>query len=102
MSVPAFNTVAWFQVGTDAPEAARRFYGDMFGWQFTLDPDDDGYDLIRYPGSDIPSGGIAHMPDASGNHAIFYVLVQDVDAACAGPRSTAARSPRPPPRRATA
>ncbi|NDU76681.1 VOC family protein [Actinomadura sp. DSM 109109] len=83
MSVPAFNTVAWFQVGSDAPEEARRFYGDMFGWKFTLDPDDDGYDLINYPGADMPSGGIAHMPDASGNHAIFYVLVRDVDAACA-------------------
>ncbi|CNE30585.1 Predicted enzyme related to lactoylglutathione lyase [Mycobacterium tuberculosis] len=82
MSVPAFNTVTWFQVGTDAPEEARRFYGDMFGWKFALDPDADGYDLVRYPGSDMPSGGIAHVPDASGNHAIFYVLVQDVDASC--------------------
>jgi uncharacterized protein len=83
MTVPAFNTVAWFQVGTDAPEEARRFYGDMFGWTFTSDPNSEGYDLVSYPGADMPSGGIAHVPDASANHAIFYVLVQDVDAACA-------------------
>ncbi|TDC88455.1 VOC family protein [Actinomadura sp. 7K507] len=79
--MPAFNTVAWFQVGTDAPEEARRFYGDLFGWRF--DPDGDGYDLVSYPGSDVPAGGVSHEPDASGNHAMFMVLVGDVDAVCA-------------------
>ncbi|WP_433462962.1 VOC family protein [Spirillospora sp. CA-128828] len=83
MSVPAFNTVTWFQVGTDAPEEARRFYGDMFGWKFAEDPDTDGYDLVSYPGADMPSGGISHQPDASGNHAMFLVMVEDVDATCA-------------------
>ncbi|MGP4023650.1 VOC family protein [Actinomadura sp. 3N407] len=83
MTVPAFNTVAWFQVGTDAPEEARRFYGDMFGWKFAIDPDGDGYDLVSYPGSDVPGGGISYEPDASRNHAMFLVLVEDVDAACA-------------------
>ncbi|TDB86679.1 VOC family protein [Actinomadura sp. KC216] len=83
MSVPAFNTVTWFQVGTDAPEEARRFYGDMFGWKFALDPDADGYDLVTYPGADAPSGGISHEPDASRNHAMFLVMVEDVEAMCA-------------------
>jgi predicted enzyme related to lactoylglutathione lyase len=81
MTVPAFNTVTWFQVGTDAPEEARRFYGDMFGWTFAGDPD-GGYDLISYPGAEAPSGGVSHEPDASRNHAMFLVLVEDVDAAC--------------------
>ncbi|GAA0271487.1 VOC family protein [Actinomadura nitritigenes] len=83
MSVPAYNTVAWFQIGTDAPEEARRFYGDMFGWRFTSDPQSDGYDLISYEGAEHPSGGVARVPDASQNHAVFFVLVEDVDAACA-------------------
>ncbi|TYK46219.1 VOC family protein [Actinomadura decatromicini] len=83
MSVPAFNTVTWFQVGTDAPDEARRFYGDMFGWQFAQDEGEDGYDLITYPGAERPSGGIAHSADASENHAIFLVMVEDVDATCA-------------------
>jgi predicted enzyme related to lactoylglutathione lyase len=83
MSVPAFNTVTWFQVGTEAPEEARRFYGDMFGWKFAVDPDADGYDLVSYPGAERPSGGIMHERDASGRHAMFLVLVEDVDATCA-------------------
>lgn len=82
MSVPAFNTVTWFQVGSDAPEEARRFYGDMFGWKFAVNPDDDGYDLIQYPGAEAPSGGIAYSSDPSENHAMFLVMVEDVDAVC--------------------
>jgi predicted enzyme related to lactoylglutathione lyase len=83
MSIPAFNTVAWFQIGTDAPEEARRFYGDMFGWRFTSDPQSDGYDLVSYEGAEEPAGGVARVSDASQNHAVFFVLVEDVDAACA-------------------
>lgn len=83
MTVPAFNTVAWFQVGTDAPAEARRFYGEMFGWNISVDPDMDGYDLITYSGAEAPAGGIQHNADASDNHAIFIVLVEDVDAICA-------------------
>ncbi|WP_067458546.1 VOC family protein [Actinomadura macra] len=83
MTVPAFNTVTWFQVGTDAPAEARRFYGDLFGWQFAVDPDEDGYDLISYPGDDVPKGGVSHHTDPSENHAMFLVMVEDVDATCA-------------------
>ncbi|WP_131742225.1 VOC family protein [Actinomadura roseirufa] len=83
MTVPAYNTVAWFQVGTEAPEEARRFYGDLFGWRFAQDPDDDGgYDLISYAGAGEPSGGISRTSDPSANHATFMVLVDDVDAVC--------------------
>ncbi|WP_034516191.1 VOC family protein [Actinomadura rifamycini] len=88
MAIPAFNTVAWFQIGTDAPDAARRFYGDMFGWRFDADPGSafpgsEGYDLVRYAGADAPSGGLSHEPGAGGAHALFVVMVEDVDAACA-------------------
>ncbi|GAA1854473.1 VOC family protein [Actinomadura bangladeshensis] len=80
MSIPAYNTVAWFQIGADAPEEARRFYGDMFGWRFAGDPGDEGYELITYPDAAAPSGGLAGR---GGPHAVFFVLVEDVDAACA-------------------
>ncbi|MVU83561.1 VOC family protein [Nocardia sp. ET3-3] len=84
MSTPPFNTVAWFQVGSDEPERVKEFYGSLFGWNFAADPDEDGtYDLVTYPGSDMPAGGIAHTDDPSGNHAIFYVLVADVPAVLA-------------------
>jgi predicted enzyme related to lactoylglutathione lyase len=51
MAVPAFNSVAWFEFGTDQPEKVKEFYGELFDWNYAL-----------------------------ANHAISYVLVQDVTA----------------------
>jgi len=31
MTAPAYNTVAWFQVGTTDAAQAKRFCGDLFG-----------------------------------------------------------------------
>ena len=56
-TIPVPNTVAWFQIGTDEPEAAKEFYGGLFGWTFAADPNSDGYELISYSGSERPSGG---------------------------------------------
>ena len=79
MNAPAYNTVAWFQVGTTDAEQARGFYGDLFGWRYTLDPNSEGkYHLVSYPGADTPSGGIFDTGGEFPNHAIFMVVVQDV------------------------
>jgi len=86
MTAPAFNTVAWFQVGTDDPAGAKRFYGELFGWTFTQDPGAGGaYDLVHYGDSPQPNGGIADISGggATGKHAIFLVVVEDVPAALA-------------------
>ena len=78
------NTVAWFQIGTDDPAAAREFYGGLFGWSFTADPDAEGYDLISHRSGEGPSGGLARTAGDAENHATFFVLVSDVAAVCAG------------------
>ncbi|HEV2780717.1 MAG TPA: VOC family protein [Actinophytocola sp.] len=78
------GTVGWVQVGTDDPEGARRFYGELFGWTFTPDPNSGGrYDLITFPGAAEPAGGIADTGGELPNHAIFLVVVADVGAAVA-------------------
>ncbi|SEG14061.1 hypothetical protein SAMN04489712_103365 [Thermomonospora echinospora] len=84
MTAPAYNTMAWFQVGTDDPDAARRFYGRLFGWSFAADPGGDGrYDLVSYPGAELPSGGVFDTGGREPGHAIFCVVVEDVAAICA-------------------
>ena len=84
MNAPAYNTVAWFQVGTTDAEQAKRFYSDLFGWRYTLDPNSDGkYHLVSYPGADAPSGGIFDTGGEFPDHAIFMVVVPDVPAVCA-------------------
>ncbi|MCW2885712.1 MAG: uncharacterized protein QOE54_5646 [Streptosporangiaceae bacterium] len=82
MAAPAYNTVSWFQVGSDDPDGVKRFYGDLFGWNFTSDGGGK-YDLISYAGAEQPNGGIAHTDAASQNHAIFLVIVEDVAAVVA-------------------
>ncbi|MET8778885.1 VOC family protein [Nocardia sp. NPDC050713] len=97
MTTPAYNTVAWFQVGSDKPELVKKFYGELFGWTFSPYPSgDQGYELIHYPGSEGPSGGIAHTAEASANHATFLVVVEDVAATLAAAEALGAKVVTPP------
>jgi len=32
-----FNGIAWFEIGTDDPSGAEKFYGDVFGWTVAHD-----------------------------------------------------------------
>ncbi len=81
MISPTPGLIGWVQVGTDDPEAAKRFYGELFGWSYTADPDAGGtYDLISAPGMDGPFGGIFNTEGQAPNHAIFLVVVADVAA----------------------
>jgi len=96
MTAPAYNTVAWFQIGTDEPQAAQEFYGGLFGWTFAPDPDSDGYELISNPGSERPSGGIMRTDGGAENYATFVVLVQDVAAVCARAEQLGGKVLHPP------
>jgi hypothetical protein len=77
--------VAWFEIGTEDPEAARGFYGKLFGWTFNVD---GPYTEIAYGAGQPPQGGIQDtstpLPDGTPRtYAIPYVLVADVPATCA-------------------
>lgn len=83
MDLPTFNTVAWFQVGSDKPKEVEQFYGELFDWSFAPEEGEEGYDLISHKGSETPSGGVAHVASAAENHATFFVIVSDVAATVA-------------------
>jgi predicted enzyme related to lactoylglutathione lyase len=95
-TAPAPNTVAWFQIGTEDPAAAREFYGGLFGWSFAADPDSQGYDLVSYTGSERPSGGVMRTAGGAENHATFLVLVDDVAAVCARAEQLGGKVLNPP------
>ncbi|MDI3419035.1 VOC family protein [Streptomyces luteolus] len=64
--------VNYFEIGSPDPQAARRFYGSLFKWNFG-DPD-QGYQMINNG-----QGGLWDSSAAGGAHwAIFYVQVDDV------------------------
>jgi predicted enzyme related to lactoylglutathione lyase len=90
----AVNGIGWFEIATDEPAVAERFYADVFGWTYGNDrgeatgADDMAYRMVTPPGAERPAGGIfptggkvllapkttpdglsfAHLLDPSGNH----------------------------------
>ncbi len=77
MTTPGTNTVGWFEIGTADVDAAKAFYGPLFGWSFTPD---GAYTLITAPGAEGPSGGIFGTGGHAPPYAVFVVRVADVAA----------------------
>ena len=76
----AVNTVSWFEIGAPDVEAAKAFYGPLFGWSFAAD---GTYTMITAPGADRPSGGIFSTGWNIPPYAVFVVQVEDVAATAA-------------------
>ena len=87
MTNPAPGTLAWFEVATDDPDRAERFYGSLSDWSFEADgPAAAGgmdYRNIKASGADGPMGGIFGTDGRVPGHAVFYILAADVEATCA-------------------
>ena len=76
------NTIGWFEIGTDDPATAQRFYGEVFGWTVRHDgatSTDPAYRMISTGG--LP-GGLFDTAGAMPGYAVFTVLVDDVVATC--------------------
>jgi hypothetical protein len=85
--MPAVNGIGWFEIGTDEPAAAERFYGDVFGWTFADDggstsADGSPYRLVTTSPGGNAQGGVFATGGGTPNYAIFYVLVADTPQAC--------------------
>jgi uncharacterized protein len=90
---------SWCELMTSDPEAAKRFYGTLFGW--TLEDMDMGrgtYTVVKAGGAGI--GGIMkprpeRAPDAPP-HWGTYVTVEDVDATVRKAEALGAKTLVPP------
>ncbi len=83
--MPGFNTIAWFEIGTDDPATAERFYGDLLGWTITADAalaPDPAYRILATGGGDGLRGGLFATRGEIPSYAVFSVLVEDVAATC--------------------
>lgn len=79
------NNVDYFEIGSPDPEASKAFYGELFGWQIG-EPSDAGYRMIN-----SSDGGLWETSDiGGGSWGIFYVHVDNVDAAVAKAQSLGA------------
>ncbi|PWU53832.1 glyoxalase [Micromonospora sp. S4605] len=77
------NGVTWFEIGTERPDEAERFYGDLFGWSFTEEGAGGAtYRTTGAGGSEGIGGAIRGTGGTGPNYAIFYVQVADVAEIC--------------------
>ena len=67
-----------FEVAGKDPEKLQSFFGDLFGWQINND-NPMNYGMVNL--SDDVGGGVGPAPEGQPGHAIFYVGVEDVEAA---------------------
>jgi hypothetical protein len=78
--MPGFNGIGWFEVGTDNPAAAAKFYGDVFGW--TIAQPDPSYQLFATGDPDGIGGGLFDTKAELPNYATFTIVVEDVEETC--------------------
>jgi uncharacterized protein len=80
------NGIGWFEIGTDRPEAAERFYADVFGWTFTDDDsvgaDGRPYRIVTTPDGDGLQGGLTGTAGRLPNYAVFTIVVADTAETC--------------------
>lgn len=83
------GTPAWVDLMTSDPEGSRRFYGELFGWQFQVESAETGhyvYCLVR--GHTV--AGIAGDPAPAGTPAAWTTYLASGDADDTVSRITAA------------
>ena len=59
--------LVFFEVRVDHAEAARVFYGDLFGWRFAED-NFPGYYMVS---GSVPGGGLNGTGESPGIHVYF-------------------------------
>jgi predicted enzyme related to lactoylglutathione lyase len=79
-----FNGIAWFEIGTDNPAEAAKFYGEVFGWTVgDHEGDPAGYQQIAAgDGPGLHAGGLFDTGGKLPGYAVFGVLVSDVAETC--------------------
>jgi predicted enzyme related to lactoylglutathione lyase len=92
------GAVVWNELGTTDPEAARRFYGELFGWTFDAGASAD-YSMIR--NGERMNGGVRAQTDEERSTGIppnwlVYFTVTSVDDAVARAEEAGARALVPP------
>lgn len=79
------NEFCWIEMCTDNPEAAKSFYGELFGWNYNaIEMDQGGVYSTFEPAAGGPGGGIMAKPAAEAPTAWMpYVATDDLEASVA-------------------
>src|SRR5262245_1224541 len=93
MDAKHYNAVEWVEFGTDKPEEAKRFYGELFGWTYSSGGQ---YSEVTTPGAPHTTGGIFNTGGKFPSYTVFYVTVEDVPATIAKAEALGAKTLMPP------
>jgi uncharacterized protein len=92
------GAVSWTELNTSDPEAAKKFYGTLFGWTFQQFPMAKmQYDVISV--GDRQIGGIMKIPKEASNMPpawMSYVTVENVDEMAKNAKELGAKIMMPP------
>lgn len=78
------NPVVHFEIISQDAERLRKFYGEMFDWQFDapmMGANVPDYTVVRPSPNGGIAGGIATCPEGYDGHLTFYVGVPNLAAA---------------------
>jgi len=70
------NTICFFEIPAEEPEALQDFYRDLFGWTFEKVPGRFRYYKINTP-QEVPRGGLTARQDR-GHAVVNYVKVASI------------------------
>jgi hypothetical protein len=81
------GSMVWEDLRSSDPDAARAFYGALFGYEYEpIELAGPDYTTFRLPSEQAPLGGMGGMmdsPDGTPSHWLVYFAVADTDAAVA-------------------
>ncbi|MFD6098001.1 VOC family protein [Nocardiopsis flavescens] len=89
MTSPRHNRIDYIEISAPDLEASKRFYGDVFGWEFNdYGP---GYAGIRGTGDHEVGGLNPQGPEHRGGGALVLLFSDDLDAAAVAVESAGGR-----------
>jgi predicted enzyme related to lactoylglutathione lyase len=73
------HTIVHFEIPADDIERAKKFYSELFGWQFSTPPGFDEYWTFDTGDPDQDAGGGLMARQAPGQGIVHYIQVESVD-----------------------
>ncbi len=75
--------VVHFEVISNDPDGLRKFFGELFDWQFGEPMGPTDYTMVERADDESAgiAGGVGGVPEGYDGHVTFYVHVPDVGAA---------------------
>ena len=76
------NPIGWFEIHVKDFDSARKFYGELFAWEFKLSQGSKSLYWNIYTGEGSIGGGFMKKskPEHEGQAMVFYVEVEDIEA----------------------